>query len=88
MPNRNTKEAEIFPLHILPKAPGILFLDEVNTASQAVLNAAMRMIQEREVGFEKIPDNIAVICAGNRIGDKVNVSKLSSAFKINVFILM
>ena len=80
MPNRNTKEAEIFPLHILPKAPGILFLDEVNTASQAVLNAAMRMIQEREVGFEKIPDNIAVICAGNRIGDKVNVSKLSSAF--------
>ncbi len=80
MPDRKKKEAVIFPLNFLPREPGILFLDEVNCAPPAVLNTTMRMIQEREIGNIKIPERILVICAGNRMTDKVFVSKLPSAF--------
>lgn len=80
MPDKRTSEAILFPYNFLPKEPGILFLDEVNTAPPAVLNVGMRMVQEREVGSIKIPPGVLVICAGNRVTDKVTVSKLSSAF--------
>jgi hypothetical protein len=77
-PNRKTKEAEYFPLSF-PKEKFILFFDEFNTAPVAVQNAAMRIVLEKKIGDYALPKGTLVICAGNRMKDKVNVSKMSSA---------
>lgn len=48
----------------------ILFLDEMNSAAPAVQAAAYQLILNRRVGSYKLPDNVAIIAAGNRDADK------------------
>ena len=49
----------------------ILFLDEINGAtSQSVFAVAMQLVNERRVGEHKLRDNVAIVAAGNREGDK------------------
>jgi len=47
-----------------------LFLDELNSAPPAVQAAAYQLILNRKVGQYKLPDNVVLIAAGNRMGDK------------------
>jgi hypothetical protein len=47
----------------------ILFLDEINGAAPAVQAAAYQLILNRKVGVYDLPDNVAVVAAGNRAGD-------------------
>ena len=48
----------------------VLFLDEINGAAPAVQAAAYQLILNRRVGKYKLPDNVAIIAAGNRDSDK------------------
>jgi hypothetical protein len=48
----------------------ILFLDEMNSAAPAVQAAAYQLILNRKVGTYTLPDNVMIIAAGNREGDK------------------
>jgi hypothetical protein len=48
----------------------ILFLDEMNGAAPAVQAAAYQLVLNRRVGEYELPDNVAVVAAGNRDTDK------------------
>jgi hypothetical protein len=48
----------------------ILFLDEMNSAPPAVQAAAYQLVLNRRVGQYTLPENVAIIAAGNRETDK------------------
>lgn len=48
----------------------VLFLDEMNSGAPAVQAAAYQLILNRRIGEYVLPDNVAIIAAGNRDGDK------------------
>ena len=48
----------------------VLFLDEMNSAPPAVQAAGYQLILNRRVGKYKLPDNVVIVAAGNRDGDK------------------
>jgi len=48
----------------------ILFLDEMNSAPPAVQAAAYQLVLDRRSGAYKLPDNVMIIAAGNREGDR------------------
>lgn len=50
--------------------PIVLFLDEINSASQAVAAVAYQLINDRRVGEHELMDNVVVLAAGNRESDK------------------
>lgn len=50
-------------------APAILFLDELTAAAPALQPTVYGLLQERRVGRHRLPDNVMVIAAGNRIED-------------------
>lgn len=60
---------------ILPDAErhgpqGILFLDEITSATPSVSAAAYQLILDRRLGEYQIPDGWAIFAAGNRQGDR------------------
>ena len=48
----------------------ILFFDEINAASKATEAVAYQIIQDRKCGEHELLDNVVIIAAGNREGDK------------------
>jgi len=48
----------------------VLFLDELNSAPPATQAAAYQLILNRRVGKYRLPDNVALVAAGNRDSDK------------------
>lgn len=44
---------------------GILFLDELSTCPPAVQAALLRVVFERRVGFEALPDKVRIVAAAN-----------------------
>lgn len=65
----------------LPKdenSSGILFLDELNSASLSVQAAIYQLVLDRKVGEYSLPKNWKIVCAGNKINDKGIVFKLPS----------
>lgn len=42
-----------------------LFLDEINTAGRAVLAALLKVVDERIVGFQRLPDAVRIVLAMN-----------------------
>ena len=48
----------------------VLFLDEMNSAPPAVQAAGYQLILNRRVGKYILPDNVAIVAAGNRDSDK------------------
>lgn len=48
----------------------ILFLDEMNSADPSVLKAAYQLILNRRIGTYTLPDNVLIVAAGNRDGDR------------------
>lgn len=47
-----------------------LFFDELNSAPPAVQAASYQLVLNRRVGSYVLPDNVVIIAAGNRMGDK------------------
>jgi hypothetical protein len=48
----------------------VLFLDEMNAAAPAVQASGYQLILNRQVGRYRLPDNVVIVAAGNRDGDK------------------
>ncbi|HEU5223091.1 MAG TPA: MoxR family ATPase [Candidatus Lumbricidophila sp.] len=59
-----------------PREWPILFFDEVNRTTSDVTSAVLTMITMRQLGKEKLPDNLRMMVAGN---DKGNVTTLDEA---------
>ena len=49
---------------------GVLFLDEITSASPAVSAAAYQLILDRRLGEYRVPEGWAIFAAGNRQGDR------------------
>lgn len=58
---------------------GILFLDEINSAPQAVQAPAYQLTQDRKLGDYTLPEGWSIVAAGNRAGDRSIVHAMSSA---------
>jgi len=56
----------------------ILFLDEINSAAPSVQAAAYQLILDRRVGEYVLPDNVAIIAAGNRDTDRGVTYKMAT----------
>jgi len=75
IPFRNGEVVEWAVPAILPDAKrhgetGILFLDEITSATPSVSAAAYQLILDRRLGEYEIPDGWAIFAAGNRQGDR------------------
>ena len=70
--NSSTKEAIWAPPNFLPKdnkSSGILFLDEINSAPPSVQAAAYQLVLDRKVAEYSLPENWAIVAAGNLESD-------------------
>lgn len=59
--------------------PGIIFLDEIEKAPVSVKNASLQLVLDRMVGSYKLPNDWAIVCAGNREEDGAFSQPLGSA---------
>lgn len=57
--------------------PTILFIDELTTAAPSLQAAALRVVNEKYVGEEKLPDNIWIVAAANDVSIAANGTELS-----------
>tara|TARA_R110002074_G_scaffold205_19_gene857 strand:+ start:145 stop:1236 length:1092 start_codon:yes stop_codon:yes gene_type:complete len=48
----------------------VLFFDEMNSAAPSVQAAAYQLVLNRRIGKYELPDNVVIVAAGNREGDK------------------
>ena len=48
----------------------VLFLDEMNSAAPSVQAAAYQLILNRRIGKYELPNNVVMVAAGNREGDR------------------
>lgn len=48
----------------------VLFLDELNSAAPAVQASAYQLVLNRRIGEYELPDNVVIMAAGNREGDR------------------
>ena len=77
---------EAFPLHTDTVPEGysgwLLFLDEITNAPMAVQAASYQLILDRQVGQNKLHDNVRIVSAGNMIDDGAAVTgEMSTALK-------
>ena len=71
VPDLTKKLMRWLPADFLPtKGNGLLFLDEMNQASQAVQGAAYQLILNRKIGDYTLPPGWSVLAAGNRTSDR------------------
>jgi hypothetical protein len=80
MVDKETSTAKWLSPEYLPNAErdgerGILFLDEINLAPAAVMNAGYQLILDRRVGEYTLPKGWVVVAAGNRAKDRASVTK-------------
>lgn len=72
-----------FPLQDTPIPEGytgwLIILDEFNSANQAVMAAAYKLVLDRQVGQHKLHDKVAMIACGNLETDNAIVNPMSSA---------
>lgn len=61
------------------KGKGLLLLDEMNSAAQAVMAASYQLVLDRKVGDYTLPPGWAVAAAGNRDIDRSIVNKMPAA---------
>jgi hypothetical protein len=86
VPDMKTKTTIVLPPSELPQVDrdgetGILLLDELNTASQAVQTACYQLIQERAIGDYKLPDGWVPCAAGNRMIDRASAQRMPTALR-------
>jgi hypothetical protein len=65
------------PVFIPTEGAGILFMDELNTASPSVQNSALQLVLDRRVGEHVLGDGWYLIAAGNRRQDSNLVFQLA-----------
>lgn len=86
IPRINGDTSEFLPPKIIArKEPYVLFLDELNSASQDVQRSFYSLIHERRIGEYHLPEGSVVIGAGNRLQDSAIVKTMSSALINRMF---
>jgi hypothetical protein len=76
--------SDFIPTEDNPKydGPGVLFLDEINRASEKVMQSIFQIVYDRMIGTKKIRDDWKIIAAGNfGFKDRTFVNELDSALK-------
>lgn len=61
--------------------PGIVFLDEIEKAPVSVKNASLQLVLDRCVGAYRLPNDWAIVCAGNREEDGTFSAPLGKALE-------
>lgn len=72
-------ETVTVPAGCCPEGPGVVFLDEIEKAPVSVKNASLQLVLDRMVGTYKLPDDWAIVAAGNREEDGAFSAPLGSA---------
>ena len=72
-------KTEIVRAGCCPLGPGIVFLDEIEKAPISVKNASLQLVLDRMIGTYKLPDDWAIVCAGNREEDGCFSAPLGAA---------
>ncbi|UZV39813.1 MoxR-like ATPase [Xanthomonas virus PB119] len=77
--------ADLFPLQSTPLPEGkdgwLLFLDELNSASKAVMASAYKLILDRMTGQHKLHDRCMIVGAGNLNTDRAIVNNIGTALQ-------
>jgi MoxR-like ATPase len=61
------------------EAPAVLFLDELTAAAPALQPTVYGLLQERRVGRHRLPANVLVVAAGNRVEDGAIAYEMGTA---------
>jgi len=69
------------PAFLPTNGQGILFLDELNAAPPLTQAACYQLVLDRKLGEYTLPEQWAVIAAGNRESDKAVTHRMPSALK-------
>jgi hypothetical protein len=78
--SKDKKQMTWLPADFLPtEGKGILFLDELNNAPQAVQAPAYQLVLDRKLGDYELPPGWAVIAAGNYSSDRSIVHTMPAA---------
>jgi len=76
---------DTFPIESDPIPEGyngwLLFLDEMNSAKEAVQAASYKLVLDRMVGKYHLHKNVAIVCAGNLETDNAIVQPMSTALQ-------
>ena len=59
----------------------VLFLDELPQAPIANMNVARQIVNEHRAGEFALPNNVAVVAAGNRVSDRAGANNIPSHLK-------
>lgn len=88
LPYFNNGKAEFMPFNTFPLqdtpipegyAGWLIILDEFNSANQAVMAAAYKLVLDRQVGQYKLHDKVAMLACGNLESDNAIVNPMSTA---------
>jgi hypothetical protein len=60
---------------------GILFLDEINTASPQMMAVLFGLVLDRRVGDYVLPDGWVIVAAGNRVSDRAAAQRMPTALR-------
>jgi hypothetical protein len=60
---------------------GILFLDEINTASPQMMAVLFGLVLERRVGEYTLPEGWVIVAAGNRVSDRAAAQRMPTALR-------
>jgi hypothetical protein len=89
-PDRKLKRTNWLPLGTLPydkDSEGIVFLDELTSASPSVQAVAYQLVFDFAIGEYKLPPKWSVMAAGNRETDRAVVHRMSTAL-ISRFVIV
>ncbi|MFA4973002.1 MAG: MoxR family ATPase [bacterium] len=78
IPDRRSGTTDFYPNAFWPWGGGILFLDELNRAAIATLNALLQVVLDKRVGAKRLPDDLFIVAAANPPGGSYHVTPLSS----------
>jgi hypothetical protein len=60
---------------------GILFLDEINTASPQMMAVLFGLVLDRRAGEYILPDGWTIVAAGNRVSDRAAAQRMPTALR-------
>jgi hypothetical protein len=67
------------PVFLPTEGEGVLFLDELSQAPDAVQSSLLQLVLDRKLGEYRMPDGWRILAAGNRVTDGTFSRKISKA---------
>jgi hypothetical protein len=82
--NKTYNRAKPFWMDTPTDKPTVFFFDEISQAPTANVNVLGMLLNERRLGEHKLADNVAIVCAGNKMAHRAGTKPLPSQFKDRV----